>query len=106
MAKKKTLEEEINDFFEVWGMKETTEFLRNIIPLFELYDVEDEERWMSDMEDENERNKVIIRTVYLVSKIAEFHAGKLCSVKINFKNLYQKIEKRAAEANGLEFYFE
>lgn len=106
MGKKKTLEQEINEFLDTWGMKETTDFLRSIIPLFELYDVEDDERWMKDMEDENERNIILIRTIYLVSKIAEFHAGKLCSIKINFKNLYQRIEKESKPTEELEFYFE
>src|SRR5688500_13510271 len=107
MRKKKSLEEEINEFFDLWGMNEITEFLRSIIPLFELYNVDDEERWYKEMEeDEEERNKILIRTVYLVSKIAELHAGKLCAVKINFKNLYQKMEKRVQELDNLEVHFE
>ncbi len=94
MAKKKTLEEEINEFLEIWGCREMTTFLRDIIPLFELYDVEEEADWVKDaVGEEDERNVRLIRTVYLVSKIAEFHAGRLCSINVRFKNLWKRMEK-------------
>lgn len=95
MTKKKTLEEEINEFLQTWDCEQLTSFLRDIIPLFELYDVEDEDDWVKDaVGTDNERNVRLIRTVYLVSRIAEFHAGKLCSIKMNFKNLWQRMEKQ------------
>jgi len=97
MKKKKTLEDEINEFLEYWDADQMCAFLRDIIPLFELYDVEDEDDWVADaVGKENERNIRLIRTVYLVSRIAEFHAGKLCGVKINFKEIYRKMEKQGA----------
>lgn len=68
--------------------------MRDIIPLFELYDVEDEDDWVENaVGKENERNVRLVRTVYLVSRIAEFHAGKLCNLKIKFPNLHNKMEK-------------
>lgn len=98
VKKKKTLEQEINEFLESWDCKQLTSFLRDIIPLFELYDVEDEDDWVKEaVGEENERNVRLIRTVYLVSKIAEFHAGKLCTIKINFKDLYKRMEKHNLE---------
>lgn len=94
MKKKKTLEDDINAFLESWDCTQLTAFLRDIIPLFELYDVEDEDDWVKDaVGEENERNVRLIRTVYLVSRIAEFHAGKLCSIKMNFKDIYKRMEK-------------
>jgi hypothetical protein len=70
-------------------------FLRDIIPLFELYDVEDENDWVKEAVGEsNERNVRLIRTVYLVSRIAEFHTGVLASLKMNFKDLYKRMEKQ------------
>ena len=73
-------------------------FLRDIIPLFELYDVEDENDWVKNaVGEEDERNVRLVRTVYLMSKIAEFHAGKLCSLKIHFKDLWQRMEKEGMD---------
>lgn len=69
-------------------------FLRDIIPLFELYDVEQEDDWVADaVGDEDTRNVRLIRTVYLISRIAEFHAGKLASMKIRFRDIHRRMEK-------------
>ncbi len=96
MGRKKTIEQEINDFLESWDCKQQIAFLRDIIPLFELYDVEDEDDWVEKKvggDEENVRNVRLIRTVYLVARIAEFHAGKLCSINVNFRNLWKRMEK-------------
>lgn len=93
MKTKKTIEQQINEALEVWNCKQLCAFLRDIIPLFELYDVEDEEDWVKDaVGEENERNVRLIRTVYLISRIAEFHAGALVNFKVRFPNIYQKME--------------
>lgn len=101
---KKTLEQLINEFLEEWDCKHMIAFLRDIIPLFELYDVEDEDDWVKDaVGEEDERNVRLVRTVYLMSKIAEFHAGKLCSLKIGFKDLWQRMEKEGlGEKNAVD----
>lgn len=96
MRKKKDLNDLINEFLEVWDCRAMTTFLRDIIPLFELYDVEDEDDWVEKKvggDAENVRTIRLIRTVYLMSRIAEFHAGKLCNLNFNFKSLWQKMEK-------------
>src|SRR5215475_13166437 len=94
MKKKKTLEQEINEFLEKWDGRKMHDFIRDIMPLFELYDVDEEDDWVRDkVGEENLRNVRLIRTVYLVSRIAEFHAGTLCSIKMNFKNLYLRMER-------------
>lgn len=95
--KKKDLETEINDFLQKMDCDRLTSFLRDIIPLFELYDVEDESDWVTDsVGQENERNVRLIRTVYLMSRIAEFHAPLLATLKFNFKNLYKRMENQGA----------
>ncbi len=97
MKNKKTLEEEINEFLEYWDADQMCAFLRDILPVFKLYDVDEENDWVRNaVGEEDERNVRLIRTVYLISRIAEFHAGKLVGVKVNFKNIYQKMEKQAA----------
>jgi hypothetical protein len=92
---KKTIEQEINDFLSSFGEKELISFLRDIIPLFELYDVEDENDWVKDaVGEENEQNVRLIRTVYLMSRIAEFHTGKLSMIRMRFKDLWKRMEEK------------
>lgn len=94
MKKHKTLEQEINEFFQICHADKLCAFLRDIIPLFELYDVEDESDWIKEeVGEENERNVRLIRTAYLMSRIAEFHAGTLVTVKTQLKDLYRRMEK-------------
>ncbi len=94
MAKRKPLDDQINDFLETWDCDAMTSFLRDIIPLFELYDVDDEDDWVKHVVGvEDERNVRLIRTVYLISKIADVHAARLCNLKITFKDLWRKMEK-------------
>lgn len=93
MKTKKTLEQEINEFLEKWDSDQMCAFLRDIIPLFDLYNVEDDSDWVKDaVGEESTTNVRLIRTVYLVSRIAEFHAGVLSTLKINFKDLYKRLE--------------
>lgn len=96
MAKKKSLELEINEFLELWDCKQLTNFLRDIIPLFELYDVEDEDDWVEKEvggDEENVRTVRLIRTVYLVSRIAELHSGTMAMTRCKFKDLHRRMEK-------------
>lgn len=96
MVRKKTIEQEINEFLEYWDMKHLTAFLRDALPLLELYDVEKEDDWVKKEVGGDELHVLtvrLIRTVYLVSRIAEAHAGKLANIKINFGNLWSRMEK-------------
>lgn len=96
MNKKRDIESDINNFLEYWDCSQQIQFLRDIIPLFELYDVEDEDDWVEKKvggDKENVRTIRLIRTVYLVSRIAEIHSGKLARIRIEFKDLYRKMEK-------------
>src|SRR6185436_12131285 len=98
MAKKKDINEEINDFLASWDCERMISFLREIIPLFELYDVEDENDWVKDaVGEENERNVRLIRTGYLMSRIPEFHSGRLWNLSVRFKQLWQRMEKLGME---------
>lgn len=97
MRTKKTLEQELNEFLEKWDAPQMCNFLRDIIPLFELYDVEDESDWVkNEVGEDNERNVRLIRTIYLVSRIAEYHAGTLATLKMNFRHLHDRMEKCGA----------
>ena len=94
---KKSIEEDINSFLEKWDCEQLTKFLRDITPLFELYDVDQEEDWVKEeVGEENERNVRLIRTVYLVSRIAEFHSGALASIRVSFPRMWERMEKNGA----------
>ena len=97
MSKKRSLEDEINEFLESWDCRQQIEFLRDMVPLFELYDVDNEDDWVrASVGMDNERNIRLIRTVYLVSRLAAFHAVTLCSINVHFKDLWKRMEKHSA----------
>ena len=94
MSPKKSVEQEINEFLEKWDCEQMRAFLRDIIPLFELYDVEDENDWLNEVvSEEDKRNVRLIRTVYLVSRIAENHSGILAHIRMNHRRLWERLEK-------------
>lgn len=90
---KKTLEDQINDFIGDWDCGQMNAFLRDIIPLIELYDVDEDDDWVKEAVGElDTRNVRLIRTVYLISKIADMHASKLVTIKYRYKDLWKKLE--------------
>lgn len=90
---KPSLETQINKFLQIWDCDQMQAFLRDIQPLFELYDVDEHDDWVKqEVGEEDERNVRLVRTVYLVSRIAEVHAGRLASIKMNFKDIWKDIE--------------
>lgn len=93
---KPSLQDEIIAFYDLWNGDTLCDFLRDTIELFSLYDMDDESDWVADeVGDENVRNVRLVRTVYLMSRIAEKHAGKLARVKSEFKALHKRMEKLA-----------
>lgn len=93
---KNSIENQINQAIELWDCKRQIAFLEDIIPMLELYDVDEDDDWVKNAVGEsNERNVRLIRTIYLISKIAENHCGALASFKISFPNLYLKMEKKS-----------
>lgn len=100
MAKKKNLDEEIGDFLEYWDANKFINFLRRIITLFDLFDELDEEDWLEKEAGGGEQNVKavgVVRAVYLISQIAEFHADQLTFINLNFKGLYKRMEKCGEE---------
>lgn len=94
MKQKKDLEQEINDFLDIWHADELNSFFRHIIPLFQLYNVDDENDWVREAVGEEDTRAVrIVQTVYLLSRIAEFHAGRFAETKLTHKKLYERMEK-------------
>lgn len=98
MSRKKSLEEEINEFLDHWDSRQNYAFLRDIEPIYQLFDVgeKQEEDWAWQQiggDEENLRVVRLTRLVYLVSWLAQFHSAKLCSINTRFKGLWKRIEK-------------
>ena len=102
---KKYLQQEINEFLEIFDVNTLISFLECTIPLTELYDVEENADWVEDYVGKDQVSTIrMIRTVYLISKLAEKSGGKLAMVKVRFPNLWRRLEKihdetAAANAN-------
>jgi HJR/Mrr/RecB family endonuclease len=90
---KKTVEQEINEFVELWDAKTLVSFLECTMHLTELYSVEKDFDWVEKEVGKHQTSTIrLIRTVYLISKLADVHAGKLATIKARFKNLWQRLE--------------
>lgn len=91
---KKSIEEEINEFLEVWDMDSMISFLTNAFHLTELYNVEEEDDWVKQIVGAEQVTTIrSIRTVYLMSKFAETQGPKLASTRSRFANLWKRLEK-------------
>ena len=96
MSKYKTLEEEINLFLQEWTYEDQYSLFSDLIPLFELYNIENEVDWLEKEIGCDRKHAItvrLVRTVYLVSRIAALHSGRLCSINNQFKNLWHRMEK-------------
>lgn len=91
--KKTNLEHKLNDFLSVWDLESMQRFLIDSIPIIELYEGIGEKEWLKEeVGEEDELNVRLIRTVYLISRLADFHAGRLCTIKAKFPSLWKKLE--------------
>lgn len=98
MRKKKNIDQEINEFLDTFGRKDLESFLISVLPLLELYNVDESSDWVRDAVGVADcRNVRLIRTVYLLSILAEAHANKLYSVRLRFKGLWKRIALEGAK---------
>lgn len=96
MRKKSTLEDDINKFLEIWGVDDMLDFIRELGSVYELYDVNEDDDWVTNkVGKENESNVRIVRTVYIISRMAEMFSGKLCVTKMNLPLLHKRLEEAA-----------
>lgn len=95
---KRPIEEEIEAFLDVWNCNQIISLFEDIRPLVELYDVDEKDDWVKNqVGDEYCKNVRLVRTVYLLSIIAENHSGKMAEVRIHHKDLYKRLEKFVGE---------
>jgi|SRR6185369_3653843 len=89
-----TIEEEINDFLCLWGHEEFRSFLGHVLPIVELYNVDETNDWVRDeVGQEHTRSVRLARTAYLLSRFAESQASRLFNTNIRFKNLWRRMEE-------------
>ncbi len=98
MKPKKTLEDEINAFLQIWNNDDLLSLIKELSEIFELYDVSDDDDWIKLNSNEDHATVRIVRTVYLISRIAELFSGKLCITKIQVPRLYERLEQSVIEA--------
>lgn len=92
--KKKTIQDEINEFLEIFGSSDLNSMFEDFCELFKLFDCDDKEDWLAlKVGAENAREVRLIRTCYLISKIAENSASKLFKLKSKFPFFYRKLEE-------------
>ena len=95
---KKSIEEQLNKFIQEFDFHFLSQIFNDLNEIFELYDVTEDNDWVEKQISEKDDLKTIrlIRTAYLLSKLAENHAGRLCTIKSQYPKLYQRLEKYSA----------
>ena len=96
--KKKTIKEELEEFLEYWEANKMAGFLRDIEMLYVLFDVDQADDWVQkNVGSEDVDNVRLIRAVYLLSRIAEFHGGSLLMLNTRFPKLWRRMDKMFKE---------
>jgi hypothetical protein len=94
MSKKKTLEDQINQFLEIWSGDDLIDLMRILCRVFESCDHDESDFPQFYGKDQEEiANMRIIYAVYMLSQIAEKFSGKLLITKMNLPRLYERMEK-------------
>ena len=104
MKKKRDMIQETEDFIEHFGIKGVQGIIKEVYEFYELYDVDEIDDWVANYvggDAENVRNVRLIRTVYLVSRLAEIFAGSLCMIKTKYPKFYKRLEQYVID-NKLE----
>jgi hypothetical protein len=96
---RKTLEDEIEEFVDVWDAQTLIKLFEFIYPLFKLYDVTESDDWLEEIlkDKEDVKNVRICRTVYLLSFMCDVFASKMVSTNVKFKNLHHRMEQLMEE---------
>lgn len=90
----KSIENELAEAIIYFDCKSLISFITDVYQLCELYEVDEEDDWVKDkVGEDDEQNVRLIRTIYIMSRIAERQSGMLLSFKMKFPKLYQRLEK-------------
>lgn len=95
--KKKDVKETINKALDFWTCSDQLKFMKEVVALFRLYDVDEENDWVEEIVGtEDLQNVRLMRTMIIISRIAEFHGTTLFNFKLHFPNLYKEMEDHVA----------
>lgn len=98
--KKLSIEDQINGFLNDFDLDDMRLFLEICGEVFFLFDVDQDDDWIEKkVGAENCSNIRLIKSVYLISKMSEFFAGRLCIMKMKYPQLYKKMEKETKNEN-------
>ena len=91
---KKDVKSQINEVLEVWDLEQQEKFIKDIVPILDLYYDIGKDMELFDKEDEavNAATVRLVRSAYLLSKIAENHSAKIATIKMVAPNLWKKME--------------
>lgn len=102
---KLTPEEEIERCFQYFFPDKFREFIKDTVPIFDLFYMHDDgqDDWVEkEVGEENKHTVRAIRTVYLMSKLAEKHAGLLCALKSAHPKLWLRMRKLCGQDEDFE----
>lgn len=92
MSKKvKSIENEINEFSELWGADEMLSFIQDTAEIIQIYNITDK----AEIENEYNIGVRVVRTVYHLSYLAEKYSGIMALIKAKHPKFYERIEKAA-----------
>ena len=98
MKKKLTIEQEISLFLEDWTFKKMESFLKEIMAIAELFDVDEDNDYIEKaVGKEDCANVRLVQAAYFISRLSEFHTGKLLKIKTDFPRLWERMEAVANE---------
>lgn len=100
MKNKKSINDELNEFLELWDARSFVHFIELIGELYMLYDIDEEKDWLADkVNEEDIRGTRLARTFYVMSKLCDDFSGKIATTKVNFPKLWKRMEQISEESD-------
>lgn len=84
----KTIDDRISDFLRDFDIDDMSFFLELMGEIWGTF-----ENYTSDEPDDNHVKMKLIRSVYLISRLADEYGTKLFSIKCNHKGLWKRLEE-------------
>jgi hypothetical protein len=89
-------EEEMGKVLGIYRCDQLISLFEDFFEIVKLYNVDETDDWVKDVVAEDDvRNVRLIRTVYLLSKLAHNHSDMLKRVKRVAPGLWQRMEKES-----------